>query len=114
MAGEIGVNTSTLRNWRTLPDIMAAVRELTQAMFADYVPDVIMAMKNEALAGNVHAARLFLEFVDDIHRDDPALNRPNWNKKEVNIIINNLEQKFYGDHRPNEDRPIEGTAEPIV
>jgi len=79
--------------------------------YFDDVPDVLYAMKNEAIAGNERAARLFLEFVaDEKKKEDwekpfePANPIP---PQEINVIINNLEQKFYGNQSRNSE-PIEG------
>lgn len=78
--------------------VLAARREMIKIYFQDWVPDVLLAMKNEAMAGNYNAARLFLEYVDDFKKEmaNHPSERPKFFQKDVNIIINKLEQKFYG------------------
>jgi len=94
-----------------------ARKELIKQYYFDDVPDVLMAMKNEAFAGNERAARLFLEFVADFKKEEDKqkpFEPPNpIPSTEINVIINNLEQKFYGN-QSREDKPIEADTEPIV
>jgi hypothetical protein len=83
---------------------------LTKGYYQDDVPDILLALKNEALAGNDRAARLFLEYVDDFNRTEEKLapfERPSTiPPQEINVIINNLEQKFYGDQPRTSEQPI--------
>jgi len=96
--------------WLRHPGLNEARRLLVKQYFIDDVPDVIMAMRNEALSGNERAARLFLEYVDDFQKTpllpDPNDKPPAIPISEVNIIINNLEQKFYGNSKPREDQRV--------
>lgn len=73
-----------------------ARRDFIKQYFYDDVPDVLLAMKHESIAGNVMAAKLFLEFVDEFTTQEEKKANKAMPISEVNIIINNLEQKFYG------------------
>lgn len=81
--------------------------------YFDDLADVLLAVKHESIAGNMIAARLFLEFVADFSKDqkrqDPFEAPEPIPPQEINIIIQNLEQKFYGSE--NKDKPeIEGSV----
>lgn len=105
---KIGLTQAQYYTWLRHPKIIAARREMVKAYYHDDIPDVLMSMKNEAIAGNERAARLFLEYVDDFKKDNPDLDPPTrLPKKEVNIIINKLEQKFYGE-RSRQNKCVEG------
>lgn len=103
--------------WLRHPGLNEARRRLVKQYFIDDIPDVVMAIKNEAMAGNERAAKLFLEYVDDWQ---PKMEAPlpvssvQLPPAEVNIIINNLHQKFYGNNQPREDRPTFIEGEPVV
>lgn len=111
ICGKLGIPEHRYYIWLRDPQMNEARRELVKQYYKDDVPDILMAMKNEALAGNERAARLFLEYVEDFKREEDKLNPftppETIPVKEVNIIINNLEQKFYGNNQPREDqRPV--------
>lgn len=96
--GKIGISETQYYNWLRDPRLNEARRQYTKQFYQDDVPDILMAMKNEALAGNERAARLFLEYVADWDKRDtldPAKQKPPIPINEVNIIIKQLEQKFY-------------------
>lgn len=99
--------------WLRHPRFNEARREFVKQYYKDDIPDVLMALKDEAVSGNPIAAKLFLEYVDDFNRDpanqDPD-EKPAVNRSEVRIIINKLTQKFYGNEKP-ELRPVEGEAQ---
>lgn len=92
------------------PEINDARRQLVKQYYQDDIPDILLALKNESLAGNERAARLFLEYVDDFKKEDakdnPFTPPDTLPKQEVNIIINNLEQKFYGNQPGTSEQPI--------
>jgi hypothetical protein len=111
---KLGITENVYYFWLRHPTINRARRELVKQYYQDDIPDILYSMKMEALAGNERAARLFLEYVDDFRSEDPSnpnIAPPKIPLKEVNIIINNLEQKFYGD-RSKQSEPIEGECEP--
>lgn len=108
LVAELGITQQQYYYWLRHPKLTKAKREMVKTYFLDYVPDVLMAMKNEAVSGNERAARLFLEYVDDFKNNDPNVEPPlRLPKSEVNIIINKLEQKFYGK-KPGQNKLVEG------
>jgi len=96
---KIGISQDQYYVWLRDERFNAARRDFVREYFKDDIPDVLMAMKDEALAGNERAARLFLEYVDDFNKsakpDDPDY-QPVMPKAEIKILINTLQQKFYG------------------
>jgi len=100
LIGKFNINLSQYYYWLRHPNLNAARREYVKQFYSDDIPDVLMAMKDEALAGNVHAARLFLEYVDEWDKDprskDPDERELPIPASEVKVIIYNLQQKFYG------------------
>lgn len=91
-------------SWLQNKKINEARRALVKEYYKDDVPDVINAMKMEALAGNPMAAKLFLEYVDDFNKEEkkkePFVRPDMLPPQEINAIIINLEQKFYGNNQP--------------
>jgi len=84
------------------PKVQIIVRELTRLYFQDDIPDVLLALRNSALSGDAKSAETFLKYIDENYRigtsDDPARTQAKFiPANQVNIIINNLEQKFYDD-----------------
>lgn len=113
--GKLGITERQYYMWLRHPRFNDARREMTKGFYQDRIPDILMAMYNEAIAGNERAARLFLEYVDDWKKEQPEANTPvPLPPQEVNIIIQKLEQKFYGNNKPTEVRPVEGSAELVV
>lgn len=110
ICGKVGINQSTYYFWLRSAKFNEARRELVKEYYKDDISDILMALKNEALAGNERAARLFLEYVDDFNKEEKKLQpfeRPEALPiKEINIIINNLEQKFYGDQSKPSGQPV--------
>jgi hypothetical protein len=96
---KIGISQDQYYVWLRDEKFNFARRDFLREYFKDDIPDVLMAMKDEALAGNERAARLFLEYVDDFNKtakpDDPNYV-PVMPKAEIKILINTLQQKFYG------------------
>jgi len=99
---KFGIGKDTYYNTLRSKPFNAARRDFVREFYKDDIPDVLMAMKNEALAGNERAARLFLEYVDEWSKD-PRSEDPNetnkFNVQEAKQIIINLQQKFYGENK---------------
>jgi hypothetical protein len=115
--GRFSLNESGYYYWTRHPVINEARRYYTKQYFQDDVPDVLNAMKDEALAGNPAAAKLFLEYVFEANKDNDE-RAENENKRDpdrdaVKTIIKNLTLKIYGDIDP-ETPVFEGETEPIV
>lgn len=89
--------------WIRHPKFNDARREFVKQYFKDDIPDILMALKDEAIAGNPVAAKLFLEYVDDFNNEpgNKLLDQPPpIPKGEIKIIINQLTNKFYGNEKP--------------
>ena len=91
----LGVSEPTIHAWKKEPAVVLSVRKTIENRFADDIPDVLLALKNNALAGNPRAARLFLDYVDPGYDQDIVLPRKEYTKQEVDEIIKDLEKKFY-------------------
>lgn len=117
VCAQLNISESIYYYWLRHPKFNDARKELIKQYYFDDVPDILMAMKNEAFSGNERAARLFLEFVADFRKEEERaapFERPDpLPTQEINVIINNLEQKFYGD-RPKQSELIEGQTEPSI
>lgn len=115
--GKLGIGEGTYYYWLNHPKFNEARKEFVKQYYKDDVPDVLNAMKDEAIAGNPQAAKLFLEYVEDFDKDprnfDPGGNSP-IPIMEVKQIIINLQQKFYGRTTQQQSGGIEGEAKPVV
>lgn len=115
--GELGIGERYYYILLQSPRLNNARQELVKQYYMDDLPDILQAMKYEAISGNERAARLFLEFVADFKKEEDKqkpfepLNR--LPPSENVIIINELTQKFYGN-QSRKDQSIEGSAELIV
>lgn len=111
---KFNLTTNVYYYWLRNPKINSARKEFVKEYYKDDIPDVLLAMKDEAISGNPIAAKLFLEYVDDWNKDK---NNDNDEEKliipraEVKIIIQNLTNKFYGTEK-QQLRGIEIEAEP--
>lgn len=95
-AGQIlGVSEPTIHAWKKETAVVMSVRKTIENRFADDIPDVLLALKNNAIAGNPRAARLFLEYVDPGYNQETVPPPKEYTKQEVDEIIKNLEKKFY-------------------
>lgn len=109
----LGITEPTYYHWIRHPRFNDARREFVKQYYKDDIPDILMALKDEAIAGNPVAAKLFLEYVDDFNKDERKSGNnpddsPGLLKTEVKIIINQLTQKLYGtEKQPIRDTEIE-------
>lgn len=115
--GKLGISETVYYYWLRHPKFNDARRDFVKQYYKDDIPDVLNAMKDEAIAGNPQAAKLFLEYVDDFDKDpanfDPGGHSPIPIMEIKNIIIN-LQQKFYGRTTQQPSGGIEGEAKPIL
>lgn len=99
LMAKFGIAESTYYYCLRSQKFNAARREFTKQFYKDDIPDVLMAMKDEAISGNPVAAKLFLEYVDDWNRDPRSIDPEaptTINVNETKTIVYNLQQKFYG------------------
>jgi len=121
MAARLGVKVDTFYYWLRNPAFNKARAALTKQYYQDDVPDVLMAMRDEAMAGNERAARLFLEYVQDWNKNpnnpaDEDVEDPLTIVKvnEAKKIIINLQQKFYGSAKAEIKENTENVVEAEV
>ena len=79
---ELKISEPTIHAWKKDADIQHAVKRIIKKKFSNAIPDVVLALRDQAISGNVQAAKIFLEYVDD------------WKltHKKVNDIINPVER----------------------
>ncbi|MCK4454459.1 hypothetical protein KAU51_03955 [Candidatus Parcubacteria bacterium] len=80
--------------WRIHPDIIKLKTDLSRRWFADDIPDILEAMKREAIKGDTNAAKVFLEYVSEWRTEDEKDKVPVViNKNTLNIYIKELRSK---------------------
>jgi hypothetical protein len=90
----LGVSEPTVHAWKKTSEVAFSVRKTIEQKFADDIPDVLMALRDNALAGNPRAAKIFLEYVESgIQEVD--LPRKELSRKDVEAEIDRLKKKFY-------------------
>lgn len=98
MAKELDVHPRTLLFWIHRPDVREMVLAFTVSVATTDVSDVLFAMKERSLAGDVGAARLFLQWASDalkavspVQVNNNTLNaNVNVTPEEVKQILTNL------------------------
>lgn len=60
----LGVSEPTVHAWKKDQDVILSVRKTIENKFIDDIPDVLMALRNSAIAGDPKAAKLFLEYIE--------------------------------------------------
>ena len=63
LANQMGVDPATLSDWKLSPNLWEQVRQRVDEAVKEHHPDVIAAVVKSAKAGNVHAQKLYLEYV---------------------------------------------------
>ena len=88
-------NAVTYDNWARHPKILEIKKILTKRYFSDSIPDILLAMQNSALMGDVPAAKLFLSYVDNWESADQKqiMNNINITPDELGDILQNLRNK---------------------
>jgi len=92
--GKYNISECQYYYWFRHPIVLKIKRILTKRYFQDDIPDIIQALRDEAIAGNERAAKIFLEYVDEWHAEDE--NRPPTqilNIEQVNVMLNEFRQK---------------------
>lgn len=112
--GKFNITKDVYYYWLRHKRFNDARRELVRQFYKDDIPDVLMAMKDEALAGNERAARLFLEYIDEWNKDPRSQEdeERTYNINEAKQVIINLHQKFYGNQK-EEVETIDGEVEEV-
>jgi len=95
--GELGMTSRQYHYWLTHPVVIRMKQILTKRYFQDDIPDILMAMRDEALTGNVKAAELILSYVDDWRKNEQdTLKLPAGvilSKEEITIKLTNFRAK---------------------
>ncbi len=95
MAKQLGVPEKSLNYWKNHPVITKIRMELTRLHFFNDVPDVMMAVKDNALRGDTRAAQLFFEMVLELklHDEQNLPAPPNTGAGEVAIYLIQIRKK---------------------
>ncbi len=82
--------------WLRHPEILRVKRILTKRYFQNDIPDILQAMRDEAIAGDTHAAKLFIEYVDEwakIEDDNREIRKEVLTKAAVNEMLEDFRNK---------------------
>ena len=95
-AGQLGISEPTIHAWKKEQEVVLLVKKTIENKFADDIPDVLMALRDSAIAGNPKAAKLFLDYVDNgIQGVSLSVTREEISKEDAKIEIEKLTKKFY-------------------
>lgn len=90
----LDISDSAYYYWMRHPAVLKVKRILTKRYFQDDIPDIVQALRDEAVSGNERAAKVFLEYVDEWEKVDD--NKPVvqvLNIEQVNILLDKFRQK---------------------
>jgi hypothetical protein len=90
----LGISEPTIHAWKKMPEVILATKKTIENKFVDDIPDVLRALRDNALAGNSRAAKLFLDYIN-IGDEVVNLPRRKFSKDEVEKEIEKLINKFY-------------------
>ena len=95
LSKKLGVEYRKFEYWKTHPVITKIRMELTRLHFFNDIPDVIMAVKDNALRGDTRAAELFFEMVLELKLHDQANEppAPYVSQEEVAVYIVQIRKK---------------------
>lgn len=80
--------------WRYRPAFTGLVFRLNKDLMANHIPDIVMALKDQALCGNTKSAELFLNWVQDVRDEDPGnITDPDVTEEEVLLVVRQLRKK---------------------
>jgi hypothetical protein len=95
-ARELGVSEPTIHSWKRDPDVIRLSMNKIGENFSRYIPDVVESLKDQAMAGNVNAAKIFLDYVvgkefeqgseEQSNQDSPTI-------EEVRSVIDGVKSK---------------------
>jgi len=93
-AKQLGISEPTIHAWKKEQEVVLLVKKTIENKFADDIPDVLLALRDSAIAGNPKAAKLFLEYIDSPSKN-MDLPRREISKEEAKEEIEKLTKKFY-------------------
>lgn len=89
----LGVSEPTVHSWKKDRNVILSVQKTIKNKFANDIPDVLMALKDNAIAGDPRSAKLFLDYVDGgingVDLADVKMSREEA-KKEIEKLTNKL------------------------
>jgi hypothetical protein len=88
------VSEPTVYAWKKAADVVLSVRKTIEQRFADDIPDVLLSLRDNALAGNPRAAKIFLDYVES-GMQEVDLPREELSRKDIEAEIESLKKKFY-------------------
>lgn len=94
--GRLGITRSQYDYWLRHPVILKAKAVLTKRYFQDDIPDILQAMRDEAISGNVKAAEVFLKYVDEWQAEEEAqreVKKEVMTKVAVQELLDNFRKK---------------------
>lgn len=92
--GKYNISEAQYYYWLSHPMVLRIKRIFTKRYFANDIPDIIQALRDEAISGNERAAKVFLEYVDEWNAENenkPPINI--LNIEQVNVMLNEFRQK---------------------
>lgn len=93
-AAQLGISEPTIHAWKKEQAVVLSVKKTIESRFADDIPDVLLALRDSAIAGNPRAAKLFLDYVSNDIQDD-SLPREEISKEAAKMEIEKITKKFY-------------------
>lgn len=92
LQGKFNISKSGYHYWLNHPRIIEVKSVMTKLFFSDWVPDVLLAVRNEALNGNEKAAKLFLDYVKETGVDEDQ-EETIVDYEEVQLILKRIRKK---------------------
>src|SRR6056297_1699673 len=95
-ARELGVSEPTIHSWKRDPDVIRLSMNKIGENFSRYIPDVVESLKDQAMAGNVNAAKIFLDYVvgkEFEQGSEEQSNQDHPTMKEVRDVIDKVKSK---------------------
>lgn len=90
----LGVSEPTVHAWKKTSEVALSVRKSIEQKFADDIPDVLLALRDNALAGNPRAAKIFLDYVES-GMQEVDFPREVLTRKDAEVEIEKLRKLHY-------------------
>ena len=94
LAEEIGVSARTLVRWKKQSELMEAVQQRTRDLLKDDFPEILGALRREAIKGNFQHIKLALEMLGEFTDNQIVTVRL---EKEIGAVLDILEQELKPD-----------------
>jgi hypothetical protein len=90
---ELKITEQTLHNWKKDPEVLKLSNSLIRQNFVYDIPDIIEAMRREAIGGNPYAARIIIDFVEKAFPPAKTKTSEEYSKSEVKKLLATLDAK---------------------